>query len=94
MFSQPLSHPGLNSLLLFNKKDFPPSALGPLGVTCKGPSAFLRDLYDLDPSIATRKLVEQADNLKIPLEDLLARMKGLVPTFVEFICEELRVELS
>lgn len=54
-------------IVTYNKKDFSASALNPFGITCKGPSAFLRDLYDLEPSIATRKLVEQADFLGIPL---------------------------
>jgi hypothetical protein len=68
-------------------------ALDPFGVTCKGPSSFLRDLYDLEPSVAIRKLVEQAEFLGISLEDLLERMKRSVPGFVEFLCEELRIEL-
>lgn len=81
-------------IVTFNKKDFPSSALTPLGVTCKSPSAFLTELYDLDPPIATRKLVEQADNLDLRLEDLLVRMKPLVSSFVQFVCGELRIELA
>lgn len=54
---------------------------------------FLRDLYDLEPSVATRKLVEQAKRIHLTLEDLLVKMKRPVPGFVDFICEELHVEL-
>jgi predicted nucleic acid-binding protein len=80
-------------IVTYNRKDFPKRALDPFGVTCKGPSSFLRDLYDLEPSVAIRKLVEQAEFLGISLEDLLERMKRSVPGFVEFLCEELRIEL-
>ena len=81
-------------IVTYNKKDFAQSALEPYGVICKGPSSFLRDLYDLEPSIATRKLMEQAENIRISFEALLVRLKKAVPGFVEFICEEMRIDLS
>ena len=80
-------------IVTYNRKDFPQAALGPFGLTCKGPSTFLRDLYELEPSIATRKLVEQAEFLGIALEDLLAKMRPVLAGFVEFLREELRIEL-
>jgi predicted nucleic acid-binding protein len=80
-------------IVTYNKKHFPESALSPFGVACKGPSAFLRDLYDLEPSIATRKLVEQSENLGISLEEMLGRMRKSVPSFIEFLCEELQIEI-
>jgi len=76
-------------IVTYNKRDFPRSALDPFGVTCKGPSAFLRDLYGLEPAIAVRKLSEQAENVGIPLDDLLRRLHGPVPGFVDFLSDEL-----
>jgi predicted nucleic acid-binding protein len=76
-------------IVTYNKRDFPRLALEPFGVICKGPSTFLRDLYDLEPAIAVRKLSEQAENVGIPLDDLLRRLYGQVPRFVDFLCKEL-----
>lgn len=80
-------------IVTYNKKHFPASALEPWGIECRGPSTFLRDLYDLDPAIVTRKLTEQADNTGLSFESLLIHLKKLVPAFVDFICEEQGIEL-
>jgi hypothetical protein len=79
-------------IVTYNKKDFQRAALDPFGVTCKGPSTFLRDLYDLEPAIAVRKLSEQAENISVSLDDLLRRLYKQVPGFIDFICEELCIE--
>jgi len=50
------------------------------------------NLYDLDPVAAARKLTEQSENLGISLAELLGRLKKLVPTFVQFFCEEQGME--
>ena len=83
---------GSEVIVTYNKRHFSESALKCFGITCKGPSSFLRDLYDIDPSIATRKIVGQAENLGISLEELLSKMNKAVPSFVEFFCEELQIE--
>lgn len=60
---------------------------------CLGPSSFLRSLYDLDPALATNKLHEQAETIRIPYHDLLIRLRPLVPGFVDYICEEQSIDL-
>ena len=79
-------------IVTYNKKDFPRSALDPFGVICKGPSSFPRDLYDLAPAIAVRKLSEQAETIGVSLEDVLRRLYKLVPGFIDFVCEELVID--
>jgi len=75
-------------IVTYNKKHFPVASTEPFGIACKGPSAFLRDLYDLEPAIVTRKLADQARNVDLSVGELLERLRGAVPGFVEFINEE------
>ncbi len=37
-------------VVTYNKKHFPRAALEPFGISCSGPSSFLRDLYDFGSS--------------------------------------------
>lgn len=85
---------GTRLIVTYNVKHFQESALAPWGVERQGPSTFLIHLYDLAPGIVARKLTEQAQNLHIPLEDLLRRLQTNVPNFVTFFCEEQRIDLS
>jgi hypothetical protein len=80
-------------IVTYNRRDFPRTALESSGIECIGPSIFLRNLYDLDKPIAIRKLIEQAENLDISFENLLLRLRRLVPGFVTFLCEEQGIEL-
>jgi hypothetical protein len=80
-------------IVTFNKKDFPRAALDPWDIECRGPSVFLRSLYDLEPALATNKLHEQAENIRITYEDLLSRLRLLVPGFGDYVCEEQSIEL-
>jgi len=80
-------------IVTYNKKDFPLAALDPWNVECQGPSSFLQSLYDLDPALATNKLHEQADAIKLSYGDLLARLRKAVPGFVEYVCEEQSIEI-
>jgi predicted nucleic acid-binding protein len=80
-------------IVTYNKKDFPRSALEPWGVESRGPSKFLRSLYDLEPALATNRLHEQAEAIRISYEDLLVRLKGSVPGFIDYVCEEQSIEL-
>ena len=73
---------------------FPAGDLEPWGIECLGPSAFLRNLYDLDPPVFTGKLIEQSENLDITFANLLTRLRKLVPSFVELFSEEQRIQLS
>jgi len=80
-------------IVTYNRKDFPRSALDPWVIECKGPSGFLRSLYDLEPALATNKLHEQAETIRISYEDLLDRLRTLVPGFIDYVCEEQSIEL-
>lgn len=81
-------------IVTYNRKDFPGEALKPWGIKLRGPSRFLRDLYDLNPAIVTHKIIEQAQNVGLPLKALLSRLNVNVPGFVDFFCREIGVELS
>ena len=80
-------------IVTYNKKDFPQAALEPWGIELRGPSAFLRDLYDLEPGIVGHKLEVQARHLKLSIEDLLLRLRSNAPGFVEFFSQEIGVKL-
>lgn len=85
---------GTKLIVTYNAKHFPQASLTPWGIERQGPSTFLMSLYDLDPGIVARKLTEQAQNLSIPLEDLLRRLQVNVPGFVSYFCEEQRIDLT
>jgi predicted nucleic acid-binding protein len=81
-------------IVSYNKRDFSNAALEPFGITCRGPSTFLKDLYDLEPAKTVRKLSEQADNIGMSLEGLLRKLYLQLPAFVDFLCEELCINIS
>lgn len=81
-------------IVTYNAKDFPEDALAPWGIERQGPSTFLINLYDLEPGIVAQKLVEQASNVGLSLEDLLRKLQKNVPGFVSFFCEGQRIDLE
>ncbi len=83
---------GSGVIVTYNKTDFPPAALKPWGIEVRGPSGFLRDLYDLEPGIVTHKITEQARTLDLPIERLLLRLRVNVPGFVDFFCRQIGIE--
>jgi hypothetical protein len=85
---------GAKLIVSFNRKHFPISATESYGIECHGPSTFLRGLYDLEPGIVSTKLSEQAENIGIPLKELLRKLRVNVPVFVAFFCEESNIELG
>lgn len=85
---------GTKLIVTYNARDFPKASLAPWGIERQGPSTFLTSLYDLDPGIVARKLTEQAQNVNIPLEDLLRRLQINVPGFVSYFCEEQQIDLT
>ena len=65
---------GAQAIVTFNLRDFPDSALEPLGVEAKHPDAFILDVINLSPVAVTTTTVEQARSLRNPphtLADLL-----------------------
>src|SRR5439155_10717249 len=47
---------GAETIVTYNLKDFPRSALAPYSVTAQGPSTFLKDLYELDHDVVLHAL--------------------------------------
>lgn len=85
---------GTRLIVTYNAADFPESALAPWNIERQGPSTFLINLYALAPDIFTRKLTEQAWNLNFSLEALLRKLRINVPGFVEYFCQEQRIDLD
>jgi len=73
---------GAETIVTYNLKDFPRSALAPYSITAQGPSAFLKNLYELDRDVILRALEEQAADIRKPLGYLLERLRVNVPGFV------------
>lgn len=72
-------------IVTYNIKDFPRSSLEPFSIKVQGPSAFLKDLYDLAPSAVMQVLETQAADIGQTLEYLLTRLRVNVPAFIETI---------
>lgn len=84
---------GTKLIVTYNKKDFNTGSRIPFGIECQGPSTFLIGLYDLEPGIVAQKLSEQAQNVSLPIEDLLRRLQVNIPGFVSVFCEGQKIEL-
>lgn len=84
---------GTKLIVTHNSKDFSKESRDPYGVECQGPSTFLIGLYDLDPGIVVQKLSEQAQNINQPLESILLKLRGNVPGFVSYFCDEQKIDI-
>lgn len=85
---------GAELIVTYNAKDYATEILSPLGLERQGPSAFLRNLYDLEAGIFTHKLDEQAEAIGWTLEELLRKLRVNVPGFVAYFCEEQQIALE
>jgi len=74
---------GAETIVTYNLKDFPRSALAPYSVTAQGPSTFLKDLYELDHDVVLHALEEQAAAINKSLDYLLKRLRVNVPGFID-----------
>ena len=74
---------GAETIVTYNLKDFPRSALAPYSITAQGPSTFLKNLYELDPDAVVGALEQQAAAIDKSLEYLLGRLRVNVPAFVD-----------
>ena len=73
---------GAETIVTYNLKDFPGSALGPYSITAQGPSTFLKNLYELDPDAVGQTLEQQAAAIDKSFDYLLDRLRVNVPGFV------------
>ena len=76
------------TLLLFNLKDFPETALTPWNVGAQSPDDFLIHQYHLDPDMVIQKLYEQAER-RGGIERLLEIHNRAVPAFVGLIRKQI-----
>jgi PIN domain len=78
---------GVQVIVTYNLKDFPPSSLAPYSVTAQGPSTFLKNLYDMAPSKVMQMLNAQAAAIGQNMDYLLSRLQINAPAFVAMIEE-------
>ena len=75
-------------------KDFPSSSLAPYAITAQGPSAFLKNLYDMAPSAVMETLETQAAAIGQSMPYLLSRLHINAPAFVEMIGQTLSATIK
>ena len=80
---------GVKVIVTYNLKDFPPSSLAPYSITAQGPSAFLKNLYNMAPSVVMQTLDTQAAAIGQTMTYLLSRLRINVPAFVAMVEETL-----
>ena len=71
-------------IVTHNVKDFPRTALEPYSITVMGPSTFLRNLYELDPSLLRTRLSGKLRRSTELAEYVLDRLSINAPGFVSF----------
>lgn len=81
---------GAQSIVTFNIKDFPESALEPWCVEAQHPDEFLVHQFHLDPKLTIEKLHVQASRLKTQerqwtIVDVLKKLSEFTPEFVELV---------
>jgi predicted nucleic acid-binding protein len=74
-------------IVTYNIKDFPRSSLAPYSIEAQGPSAFLKSLYGLAPSMVMQTLEAQAAAIGQTMTWLLSRLRINAPAFVDLIEE-------
>jgi len=79
---------GAETIVTYNLKDFPRAALAPYSITAQGPSAFLGNLYKLDPEAVLRTLEQQAAAIDKPFDSLMDRLRVNVPGFVRALTQQ------
>ena len=78
-------HCGAEAIVTYNQRDFPAPTVEPWGIEIQGPSTFLRNLYDIAPSVVLDKLCQQARALGRTLPEQLAVLRKAVPAFVDYL---------
>lgn len=70
---------GAQLIVTFNLKDFPPTVLGPLGITAEHPDDFVEHLVDLSPMQVASAIEDQARACSRPAKtthDVLAELQA------------------
>jgi hypothetical protein len=79
---------GAETIVTYNLKDFPRSALAPYSITAQGPSTFLKNLYELDSDAVLHTLEQQAAAIDKSFDYLLGRLRVNVPGFVHTLTQQ------
>ncbi len=79
---------GAETIVTYNLKDFPRSALAPYSITAQGPSTFLKNLYELDSDAVLHTLQQQAAAIDRSFDYLLDRLRVNVPGFVHTLTQQ------
>jgi predicted nucleic acid-binding protein len=81
-------HAHAQTIVTFNLKDYPASALQPLSVVAVHPDTFLCHLHDLTPTLIRQIVHEQAADLSNPpltVDDVLVTLTQHVPAFISLL---------
>jgi predicted nucleic acid-binding protein len=81
-------------IVTYNRRHFPAASLQTWEIEVRGPSAFLRGLYDLDAGLFACKLHEQAAAIGVSLTRLLQSLAKNAPGFVESFCGDQGIDLD
>jgi predicted nucleic acid-binding protein len=73
------------AIVTLNRRHFPSSVLGKLGVAAQSPDTFLSDMFHLDSQQVLRILGEQARTVREEMSSLLSRLRQVAPSFVELV---------
>jgi hypothetical protein len=79
---------GAETIVTYNLKDFPRSALAPYSITAQGPSTFLKNLYELHSDAVLHTLEKQAAAIDKSFDYLLDRLRINVPGFVHTLTQQ------
>jgi predicted nucleic acid-binding protein len=74
-------------IVTFNLRHFPWAALKAWGVSSIHPAEYLIGLYEIDPGIVVKRLVDIAMKRKQPPELVLARLARTIPAFAEHVAQ-------
>ena len=83
---------GVQTIVTFNKRHFPPISTSRWNIEAIGPSAFLEELYMGAPAVVIERIQHQAVNLKRSLIDQLKVLAKTVPSFVDFVQNDLKLK--
>jgi hypothetical protein len=69
------------TIVTFNLRDFPPSALKPFNIDAIHPQDYLLTLWSMNPAVVMAKLAAMATHRQIEIQDTLIRLGKSVPRF-------------
>lgn len=81
-------------IVTFNLRHFPVAALESWGVVAQHPADFLINLYSMDPPNVVSKIDAIARDRNWTSQEYLQRLGKVVPTFSQFVADELGWDLT